>query len=121
MAPRAIANACRAYGIRAIDGPFGDFSDPDSFRLEARRADALGYEGKWAIHPSQIELANEEFSPPPAEVDKTERILAALQDAADEGRGAAQLEGRMIDAASARLAQNIVESARAISDRSGAS
>ena len=50
--------ACRAYGLRAIDGPFGDFKDPESYTLAAKRAAALGYEGKWAIHPSQIELAN---------------------------------------------------------------
>jgi citrate lyase subunit beta/citryl-CoA lyase len=106
--------ACRAYGLRPIDGPFGDFKDPDGYRLAARRAAALGYEGKWAIHPSQIALANEVFSPPPAEVDRAKRILAALDEAAREGRGAAQLDGRMIDAASARMAQNVVQMSEAI-------
>jgi citrate lyase subunit beta/citryl-CoA lyase len=106
--------ACRAYGLRPIDGPFGDFKDPDGYRLAARRAAALGIEGKWAIHPSQIALANEVFSPPPAEVDRAKRILAALDDAAREGKGAAQLDGRMIDAASARMAQNIVQMSEAI-------
>ena len=100
--------ACRAYGIRPIDGPFGDFNDPDGYMEGARRAAALGYEGKWAIHPSQIGLANEVFSPPAEEVDRAHRILAALAEAAAEGRGAAQLEGRMIDAASARMAENVV-------------
>jgi citrate lyase subunit beta/citryl-CoA lyase len=71
-------------------------------------------EGKWAIHPSQIALANEVFSPPPAEVDRARRILLALDDAAREGKGAAQLDGRMIDAASARMAQNIVQMSEAI-------
>ena len=61
--------ACRAYGLRAIDGPFGDFNDPDSYMLAARRAAALGLEGKWAIHPSQIELANDVFSPPEAQLE----------------------------------------------------
>ena len=109
--------ACRAYGIRPIDGPFGDFNDPDGYMDGARRVAALGYEGKWAIHPSQIGLANEVFSPPDDEVDRAHRILAALSEAAAEGRGAAQLEGRMIDAASARMAENVVAQAAAIQDR----
>jgi citrate lyase beta subunit len=111
--------ACRAYGLRPIDGPFGDFKDPDGYRLAARRGAALGIEGKWAIHPSQIALANEVFSPPPAEVDRAKRILAALEDAAREGKGAAQLDGRMIDAASARMAQNVVDTAAAIERQAG--
>ena len=109
--------ACRAYGIRPIDGPFGDFNDPDGFLDGARRAAALGYEGKWAIHPSQIELANRVFSPPPEEVDRAHRIIAALAEAAAEGRGAAQLDGRMIDAASARMAENVVAQAAAIENK----
>jgi len=111
--------ACRAYGLRPIDGPFGDFKDPEGYRLAARRAAALGIEGKWAIHPSQIALANEVFTPPPAEVDRARRILVALEDAAREGRGAAQLDGRMIDAASARMAQNVVNMAAAIEGQGG--
>jgi citrate lyase beta subunit len=100
--------ACRAYGLRPVDGPFGDFNDPEGFQLAARRAAALGYEGKWAIHPSQIDLANDVFSPPAVEVDRAKRILVALEEAAAEGKGAAQLDGRMIDAASARMAENVV-------------
>ena len=103
--------ACRAYGLRAVDGPFGDFKDPEGYRLAARRGAALGIEGKWAIHPSQIALANEVFTPPEAEVSRARRILDALDAAAREGRGAAQLDGRMIDAASARMAENIVRMA----------
>ena len=99
---------CRAYGIRAIDGPFGDFNDPDAYTAAAKRGAAIGIEGKWAIHPSQIELANNVFSPPEAEVTKAKRILEELEKAAKEGKGAAQLDGRMIDAASARMAENIV-------------
>lgn len=106
--------ACRAYGLRPIDGPFGDFKDPDGYLAAARRGAALGIEGKWAIHPSQIELANQVFTPPPAEVDRARRILMALEEAARDGRGAAQLDGRMIDAASARMAQNVVQMAQAI-------
>ena len=106
--------ACRAYGLRPIDGPFGDFKDPAGFMLAARRAAALGIEGKWAIHPSQVTLANEVFTPPVAEVDKAQRILAALKEAAAQGKGAASLDGRMIDAASARMASNVVRAAEAI-------
>lgn len=109
--------ACRAYGLRAIDGPFGDFKDPDAYRAAARRAAALGIEGKWAIHPSQIELANEIFSPPEAEVDRARRILKELEIAAAEGRGAAAVDGKMIDAASARMAENVVRLAEAIAER----
>ena len=99
---------CRAYGLRAIDGPFGDFNDPDAYIASAQRAAAIGIEGKWAIHPSQIELANTVFSPPVTEVKKATRIIEELEKAAKEGKGAAQLDGRMIDAASARMAENIV-------------
>ena len=107
--------ACRAYGLRAIDGPFGDFNDPEGYLAGARRAAALGIEGKWAIHPSQVALANEVFSPPAAEVARAKGILSALQEAATAGKGAAQLDGRMIDAASARMAENIVRLAEEIS------
>jgi len=106
--------ACRAYGLRAIDGPFGDIKDPEGFKDAARRAAALGCEGKWAIHPSQIALANEVFTPPAAEVDKAKRILQALKEAAVQGKGAAALDGRLIDAASERMANNVVKAAEAI-------
>ena len=106
--------ACRAYGLRAIDGPFGDFNDLESYKDAARRGAALGFEGKWAIHPSQIELANEVYTPPESEVTHAKQILIALDEAAKEGRGAAQLNGRMIDAASAKMAENIVNADKAI-------
>ena len=106
--------ACRAYGLRPIDGPFGDFKDPDGYLAAARRGAALGIEGKWAIHPSQVGLANEVFTPPEAEVSRARRILDALDTAARDGKGAAQLDGRMIDAASARMAENIVRMAEEI-------
>jgi citrate lyase subunit beta/citryl-CoA lyase len=100
--------ACRAYGLRAIDGPFGDFNDPEGYKLAARRGAVLGIEGKWAIHPSQIALANEVFSPSAAEVDKAKRIVAALKEAEAQGKGAAALDGKMIDAASERMARNVI-------------
>jgi len=99
---------CRAYGLRAIDGPFGDFNDSGAYIESAKRAAAIGIEGKWAIHPSQIDLANKVFSPQITEVKKASRIIEELDKAAKEGKGAAQLDGRMIDAASARMAENIV-------------
>ncbi len=99
---------CRAYGLRAIDGPFGDFKDTESYTDSAKRAAAIGFEGKWAIHPSQIDLANDVFSPPENEVSRAKKILEELDKAAKEGKGAAQLDGRMIDAASARMAENVV-------------
>jgi citrate lyase subunit beta/citryl-CoA lyase len=106
--------ACRAFGLRPIDGPFGDFNDPDGYKLAARRAAALGCEGKWAIHPLQVELANEIFTPPASEVEKAKRILLALQEAAAQGKGAAALDGRLIDAASEKMASNVVRAAEAI-------
>jgi malyl-CoA/(S)-citramalyl-CoA lyase len=106
--------ACRAYGLRPIDGPFGDFKDPDGFIAAANRAAVLGYEGKWAIHPSQIELANSVFTPSEAEVGKARRILEAMAQAAKEGRGAVSLDGRLIDIASIRMAQALIAKAEAI-------
>ncbi|MHA1559700.1 MAG: HpcH/HpaI aldolase/citrate lyase family protein [Alphaproteobacteria bacterium] len=108
MALTRMTVACRAYGLRAIDGPFGDFKDPDGYREAALRAAALGIEGKWAIHPSQIELANDVFSPKPSEVDRAQRIIEALKEAEAAGRGAAALDGKMIDAASERMARNVL-------------
>ena len=99
---------CRAYGLRPIDGPFGDFNDPEGYINAAKRGAAIGIEGKWAIHPSQIEHANTVFSPPVEEVEKAHRIIEELAKAAAEGKGAAQLDGRMIDAASEKMAENII-------------
>src|ERR1700681_295108 len=88
--------ACRAYGLRPIDGPFGDFNDSDGYVAAANRAAVLGYEGKWAIHPSQIDLANQVYTPSEAEVTKARRIMDAMAQAAKEGRGAVSLDGRLI-------------------------
>ncbi|MCU0733666.1 MAG: CoA ester lyase, partial [Hyphomonas sp.] len=111
--------ACRAYGLRPIDGPFGDFSDPAGYTAGAKRAAALGVEGKWAIHPSQIELANAVFSPTAAEVEKAKRIIAALKEAEAQGKGAASLDGKMIDAASEKMAKNIIVVAEKIASSAG--
>ncbi len=100
--------ACRAEGLRPIDGPFGDFNDADGYRSAARRAAALGCEGKWAIHPSQVALANEVFTPADAEVERAEAILQAMEEGAKQGKGAVSLDGRLIDAASIRMAENLI-------------
>ncbi len=106
--------ACRAYGLRPIDGPFGDFKDPEGYIAAANRAAVLGYEGKWAIHPSQIDLANRVFTPSDAEVTKARRILEAMTQAAKDGRGAVSLDGRLIDIASIRMAQALIAKADSI-------
>jgi malyl-CoA/(S)-citramalyl-CoA lyase len=103
--------AARANGLRPVDGPFGDFSDADGYKAQANRAAVLGCEGKWAIHPSQIALANEVYSPSDAEVDKAKRILEAMAQATREGKGAVSLDGRLIDIASIKQAQNLVDKA----------
>ena len=107
--------AARANGLRPVDGPFGDFSDPDGYRAAAKRAAVLGCEGKWAIHPSQIDLANDVMSPSADEVNRAERILVAMDDAAKEGKGAVSLDGRLIDYASIRQAEVLVKKAEQIS------
>src|SRR3984957_9516093 len=109
--------ACRAYGLRPIAGPFGDFKDPDGFRAAAKRAAVLGYEGKWAIHPSQIALCNEVFTPSEAEVTRARRIMDAMEQAAREGRGAVSLDGRLIDYASIRMAEALLEKAKSMETR----
>ena len=111
--------AARAHGLRPIDGPFGDYSDPEGYRAAAARAAALGCEGKWAIHPSQIALANEVMGPPAAEVEKARRILAAMAQARKDGKGAVSLDGRLIDIASIRQAEALVAKADQIAARAG--
>ncbi|WP_374332750.1 CoA ester lyase [Aestuariivirga sp.] len=106
--------AARANGLRPVDGPFGNFSDPDAFKAAAARAAVLGCEGKWAIHPSQITLANEVMSPSDAEVTRARRILEAMKEAEAQGKGAVSLDGRLIDYASIRQAQVLVEKAAQI-------
>jgi len=100
--------ACRAYGLRPIDGPFSDINDPEGYLAHARAFAALGGEGKWAIHPSQIQLANDVFTPSEEEVNRAQAILDAMEKAASEGKGAATLNGEMIDGASIKQAQLVI-------------
>jgi malyl-CoA/(S)-citramalyl-CoA lyase len=112
-----IAVTCRAHGLRPIDGPFGDFSDEEGYLVAARRASILGFEGKWCIHPSQVELANEVFSPSDRLVSRTRRIMAAMEEAARAGRGAVSLDGRLIDQASLRMAEHLLAKIDLIEER----
>jgi malyl-CoA/(S)-citramalyl-CoA lyase len=115
-----IVAACRAEGLRPIDGPFGAIDDPDGYRAAARRAAALGCEGKWAIHPSQVPLANEVFTPSETEIERAERILEAMEEAAKRGEGAVALDGRLVDAASIKMAENLMRKVEQMrSSRSG--
>ena len=108
--------AARANGLRPLDGPFGDFLDPEGYRAAAKRAAALGCEGKWAIHPSQVALANEVMSPSATDVDRAERIIKAMADAEAAGKGAVSLDGRLIDYASIRQAEVMVQKVKQIAN-----
>jgi len=112
-----IVVAARAHGLRPIDGPFGDIQDPEGFLASARRAATLGCDGKWAIHPSQVPLANDVFSPDKAEVDQARRILEALEQGQAEGRGAVALDGQLIDIALIPMVRRVLEQAERISRR----
>lgn len=113
-AQTAIVAACRTHGILPVDGPFGDFSDEAGFKAQALRSATLGMVGKWAIHPSQIALANEVFTPSDEAVAEAREILAAMEDAQKSGAGAAVYKGRLVDIASVRQAEVIVRQSEMI-------
>ncbi|MEM0947500.1 MAG: L-malyl-CoA/beta-methylmalyl-CoA lyase [Pseudomonadota bacterium] len=113
-AQTAIVAACRTHGVLPVDGPFGDFSDDDGFRAQAHRSATLGMVGKWAIHPKQVALANEVFTPSEAQVAEAREILAAMETAKREGAGAAVYKGRLVDLASIRQAEVIVRQSELI-------
>ena len=106
--------AARANGLRPVDGPFGDFSDEEGYRAQARRSATLGMVGKWAIHPRQVALANEVFTPSAAQVAEAREILAAMAAAKAAGQGATVYKGRLVDIASIRQADVIVRQAEMI-------
>jgi len=114
MVTTAIVAACRTHGLLPVDGPFGDFSDDEGFRAQARRAATLGMVGKWAIHPKQIALANEVFTPSEAKVAEAREILAAMEAAKAKGEGATVYKGRLVDIASIKQAEVIVKQAEMI-------
>ena len=108
LAQTAIVAACRTHGILPVDGPFGDFSDDEGYRAQARRSATLGMVGKWAIHPKQIGLANKVFTPSAEAVAEARDILSAMDDAKARGEGATVYKGRLVDIASIKQAQVIV-------------
>jgi len=113
-AQTAIVAACRTHGVLPVDGPFGDFSDDDGYIAQARRSATLGMVGKWAIHPKQIALANEVFTPSAGQVAEAREILAAMAQAKAEGAGATVYKGRLVDIASIKQAEVIVRQAEMI-------
>ena len=108
-AQAAIVAACRTNGILPVDGPFGNFSDEEGFRAQARRSATLGMVGKWAIHPKQIVLANEIFTPSKTAVMEAREILEAMKLAKENGEGATVYKGRLVDIASIKQAEVIVQ------------
>ncbi len=113
-AQAAIVAACRTHGVLPVDGPFGDFSDDEGFLAQARRSATLGMVGKWAIHPKQIALCNEVFTPSEAAVAEAREILAAMAGAVARGEGATVYKGRLVDIASIKQAEVIVKQAALI-------
>jgi len=104
--------SAKAHGLMAIDAPYGNFKDAGGLRRAAATACALGFDGKWAIHPDQLEIINAVFSPTPEDIDRARRVLQAYDAAKAEGRGAISVDGRMIDRATVRLARQLWENAR---------
>ena len=113
-AQTAIVAACRTHGLLPVDGPFGDFSDDEGYRAQALRSATLGMVGKWAIHPKQIALANEVFTPSEEKVAEARAILAAMEEAKRTGAGATVFKGRLVDIASIKQAEVIVKQAELI-------
>jgi malyl-CoA/(S)-citramalyl-CoA lyase len=112
----AIVAACRSNGLLPVDGPFGDFNDEEGFRAQARRSATLGMVGKWAIHPKQISLSNEIFTPSKAAVDEAREIIGAMELAKSNGDGATVYKGRLVDIASIKQAEVIVQQFEMIND-----
>jgi citrate lyase subunit beta/citryl-CoA lyase len=109
-----ILTTARAFGLQAIDGPYAAIRDLEGFAKVARRSRLLGFDGKWALHPDQIAICNEIYSPTPEEFERAEQILAAYRVATEQdGLGAAMFEGEMIDEASRKLAISVAERGRA--------
>ena len=113
-AQAAIVAACRTHGVLPVDGPFGDFSDDEGYIAQARRSATLGMVGKWAIHPKQIALANQVFTPSDEAVAEAREILAAMEQAKANGEGATVYKGRLVDIASIKQAEVIVAQAELI-------
>jgi citrate lyase beta subunit len=105
-AMQRIVVAARAAGLRVLDGPVADYGDEEGLRRSCLIARSLGFDGKWCIHPAQIAVVNETFSPTDKEVDWAKKVVAAYDEASAEGSGSVSVEGQMVDAASIKLARN---------------
>ena len=103
-----IAATARAKGLDAIDGPYADFGDRDGFCDSAIRSKLLGFGGKWCIHPAQIPWANETFTPTDEEAESARRVIAAYGEAVEQGRGAIQVDGKLVDEATRRVAESVL-------------
>lgn len=104
-----IVAAARAAGLRAVDGPVADYRDEEGLRKSCLLARSLGFDGKWCIHPAQIAVVNEVFSPIPTEIEWAKKVVAAYEEANAAGSGAVSVDGRMVDAASIRMARNTLD------------
>jgi citrate lyase beta subunit len=104
--------AARAAGLRVTDGPVADYNDEEGLRKSCLLARSLGFDGKWCIHPGQIPVVNEAFSPTDEELEWAERVVAAYEEANAAGSGSVSVDGQMVDAASIRMAQNTLDLAR---------
>ncbi len=116
-AQAAIVAACRTHGVLPVDGPFGDFSDDEGYIAQAKRSATLGMVGKWAIHPKQIALANQVFTPSEEAVAEAREILAAMEQAKANGEGATVYKGRLVDIASIKQAEVIVAQSELIAGK----
>ena len=105
--------AAKAAGLAAVDAPYGDFRDPQGLARSCAMSRALGYDGKWAIHPDQLEVINQVFTPSDEDVARSMRIVEAYEAARARGEGSVAVDGKMVDAASVRLAQVTVAVANA--------
>ncbi|MFC7659198.1 HpcH/HpaI aldolase/citrate lyase family protein [Pseudonocardia benzenivorans] len=111
--------AARSAGVDAIDALFPNYRDPDAYRLVCDRAAAMGYVGKWAIHPSQVGIANEAFAPTPEDIERSRRIVEAYREAERSGKGATGLDGMLVDAAHLRHAATITATAELLGMTTG--
>jgi citrate lyase beta subunit len=107
-----IVMAAKAHGLLAIDAPYGNFKDPEGLQRSAALACALGYDGKWAIHPDQIDIINQVFSPSREDIARARKVLTAHKEAEEKGQGAVAVEGRMVDRATVRLASQLYAQAK---------
>ena len=111
-----VVNACHAFNVMPLDGPFGNFADTRGFLAAAARGRVLGYQGKWAIHPTQIALANQAYTPSDEEVSWARAALGALDGAEREGKGAVALNGQLLDVAHRKIANRILGRAASAHD-----